>query len=101
MIRFAESFRLHAAMADFLRREVYRHDGIQFHSRKTDVLPARAHVDELVAAALHPDYPLVVLVHDEASSQVRNPFEQALVGPILRALADPARYGLDAEEGLG
>ena len=28
MIRFAESFRLHAAMAEFLRQEVYRHDGI-------------------------------------------------------------------------
>ncbi len=40
MIQFAESFRLHAAMAEFLRREVYRHDGIAFHSRKTDVLPA-------------------------------------------------------------
>ena len=48
-----------------------------------------------------PDYPLVVVVHDEADSQVRNPFEQALIEPILRALADPARYGLDAEDGLG
>ena len=28
VIRFAESFRLHAAMAKFLRREVYRQDGI-------------------------------------------------------------------------
>jgi superfamily I DNA and/or RNA helicase len=44
---------------------------------------------------------LVVLVHDEASSQLRNPFEQALIEPILRTLADPARFGLDAMEGLG
>ena len=43
------------------------------------------------AAVLRPDYPLVVVVHDEAESQVRNPFEQALIEPILRALADPAR----------
>jgi hypothetical protein len=28
VIRFAESVRLHSAMAEFLRREVYRHDGI-------------------------------------------------------------------------
>ena len=40
MIQFAESFRLHAAMAEFLRQEVYRHDGIAFHSKRTDVLPA-------------------------------------------------------------
>jgi superfamily I DNA and/or RNA helicase len=32
---------------------------------------------------------------------MRNPFEQALIEPILRTLADPARYGLDAVEGMG
>jgi hypothetical protein len=101
MIRFAESFRLHAAMAEFLRQEVYRHDGIHYHSKKTDVLPAHDHDDNLVAAVLRPDYPLVVVTHDEADSQVRNPFEQALIEPVLRALADPARHGLGAEEGLG
>src|SRR5205823_3806938 len=40
MIRFAESFRLHAAMAEFLRQEVYRHDGIAYHSKRRDRLPA-------------------------------------------------------------
>ena len=101
MIQFTESFRLHAAMAEFLRREVYRHDGIPFHSRKTDVLPVMSVEDDLVAAVLRPEYPLIVLVHDEAASQVQNPFEQSLIEPILRALTDPARYGLDAMEGLG
>jgi superfamily I DNA and/or RNA helicase len=101
MIRFAESFRLHAAIADFLRREVYRHDGIPFHSRRTDVLPSRAHPDEMVAAVLRPEYPLTLVVHDEASSQMRNPFEQALIEPILRALTAADGYGLDAETGVG
>ena len=32
---------------------------------------------------------------------MENPFEQALIEPILRALADPSRHGLGAEEGLG
>jgi hypothetical protein len=32
---------------------------------------------------------------------MRNPFEEALIEPVLRALADPKRYGLDAVEGLG
>jgi hypothetical protein len=101
MIRFAESFRLHSAMAEFLRLEVYRHDGIAYHSKKTDLLTAHDDEDALVAAVLRPDYPLVVVTHDEADSQVRNPFEQALIEPILRALADPTKYGLDALDGLG
>jgi hypothetical protein len=101
MIRFAESFRLHGAMAEFLRREVYRHDGIEYHSKKTELLAAHAHDDEFTAAVLDPAYPLVVVVHDEAASQVRNPFEQSLIGPILRTLADKAKYGLDPAEGLG
>jgi hypothetical protein len=103
MLRFAESFRLHAAMADFLREEVYRRDGIAYHSNRREALPflGRPIADPLVAAALDPDYPLVVVVHDEAASQVRNPFEQSLIEPILRALADPDGHALDADEGLG
>jgi hypothetical protein len=101
MIRFAESFRLHAAMAEFLRQEIYRHDGIAFHSKQRAGLPAHPIADELALAVLHPDYPLVVVVHDEAESQVRNPFEEALIEPVLRTLADPATYGLGPRGGLG
>jgi hypothetical protein len=101
MIQFAESFRLHEAMAEFLREEVYRHDGIAFHSKRKDLLPHHPVEDDLVAAVLRPEFPLVVVVHEEADSQVRNPFEQALIEPILRTLTDPAKHGLGAEEGLG
>jgi hypothetical protein len=99
MIQFSESFRLHEAMAEFLRVEVYRHDGIAFHSKRKEVLPHYPVADELVAAVLRPEFPLVAVVHDEADSQVRNPFEQALIEPILRTLVE--QHGLDAEEGLG
>jgi superfamily I DNA and/or RNA helicase len=101
MIRFAESFRLHATMAEFLRQEVYRHDGIAYHSKRREVLAAHPVPDDLATAVLHPDYPLVVVAHDEAESQVRNAFEQALIEPVLRALADKKKYGLDAVDGLG
>jgi hypothetical protein len=101
IIRFAESFRLHAAMAEFLRQEVYRHDGIDYHSKKRDRLPVHPVADDLATAILDPDYPLVVVVHDEAGCQMRNPFEQALITPILRSLADKGKYGLDAVDGLG
>ncbi len=101
IIRFAESFRLHAAMAEFLRAEVYRHDGIPYHSNKRDRLPVHPVADGLAAAVLDSDYPLVVVVHDEAECQMRNPFEQALIEPVLRSLADKQTYGLDAVDGLG
>ena len=101
IIRFAESFRLHAAMAEFLRQEVYRHDGIAYHSKKRDRLDDHPVADDLATAVLHPDYPLVVVAHDEAESQMRNAFEQALIEPVLRALADKKKYGLDAVDGLG
>jgi hypothetical protein len=101
MVRFTESFRLHAAVAEFLRQEVYRYDGIPFHSRRKEVLPAREVADEMAAAVLRPEYPLVVVVHDETDSQVRNEYEQSLIEPLIRTLADPGGYGLDAEEGLG
>lgn len=101
MIRFAESFRLHAAMAEFLRQEIYRHDGIGYFSRRKDLLPEHPCDDPMAAAVLRPEFPLVVVVHDESESQMRNEFEQAIVEPILKALADKDRHGLDAEEGLG
>jgi superfamily I DNA and/or RNA helicase len=50
---------------------------------------------------LHPDYPLVVVAHEEAESQMRNAYEQTLMEPMLRALADSKKYGLDSMQGLG
>ncbi len=103
MIKFAESFRLHADMAEFLRREVYAHDGIDYHSKRQEVIAAPPAGDTFLAAVLAPQHPLVVVVHDEAESQVRNLFEQQLIAPILELLAleAPAGYGLDPEDGLG
>jgi len=100
-LRFEESFRLHAAMARFLRDEVYIHDGIDYHSRRTKALAACSYDDPFVAAVLDPAYPLVVIVHAEEGSQTRNAYEEALVGPLLRALADPEGHGLSARDGLG
>ncbi len=102
-IKFAESFRLHADMAEFLRREIYRHDGIAFFSRNHAVLPPLDDAtgdDDFVRSVLAPEHPIVVVVHDEARSQFRNPFEQALITPVLEALAAPP-YALDPLTGLG
>lgn len=101
MIKFERSFRLHRDMAEFLRREIYDRDGIAYYSTRHDVLPPRRFGDPFVRAVLAPEHPLVVVVHDEGDSQTRNAFEQALVTPIVLALADAGGYGLDPQHGMG
>ena len=101
VIRFAESFRLHAEMAEFLRKEIYHQDGIPYHSNRTALIERREIADDFVAAVLDPAHPLTVVVHDEARSQLHNRFEQELLAPVLQILADPAGYALDPVEGLG
>ncbi len=98
MIKLDRSFRLHAEMAEFLRREIYARDGIPYHSRRTDLLEMAQQADPFVAAVLAPVHPIVVVVHDESGSQTRNLAEQQLLGPILEALA---AQGFDPLEGLG
>ena len=100
-IKFAESFRLHADLAEFLRKEIYRHDDIAYHSNLTAVLPDIPHEDEFIRAVLRPEHPLTVVVHDEVTSQQRNAFEQALISPVLEVLADEHGYALTPEHGLG
>lgn len=98
-IRFSRSFRLHEEMAEFLRREIYSKDGIDFHSRESATLPTQLGLDSFVEAVLSPDYPIVVVVHNEDTSQLRNQFEQNLIAPVLNALAEI--YELDCRSGLG
>ncbi|MEA2597602.1 MAG: hypothetical protein QOF01_4071, partial [Thermomicrobiales bacterium] len=100
MIQFERSFRLHADMAEFLRQEVYRHDGIDYHSQRQDTLPPLGFPDPFVAGVLASDHPLVVVVHDESESQHRNPFERDLMAPVFAALTDARLYG-EARDGYG
>jgi len=100
-IKFTESFRLHSDMAAFLRREIYEKDGIPYFSRRRKALDRFETGDAFVNAVLAPDYALTVVLHDEAGSQSRNAFEQALITPLLRALSDELFHGLKASDGLG
>lgn len=101
VVRFEESFRLHADMAEFLRRVIYVKDGIRYHSNRRDRLGQTSTGDSFVQAVLDPAHPLVVIVHDETASQLQNEFELNLMRPILAELTDPAGLGLDADEGFG
>ncbi|MGH2551414.1 MAG: DEAD/DEAH box helicase, partial [Thermomicrobiales bacterium] len=94
-IKFAESFRLHRDMAEFLRREIYQQDGIPYFSRKTGTISPPNEAGAMVEAALGPE-PLTIILHDEQGSQTSNPFEETLVGLLVRGLneidgIDPAK----------
>lgn len=98
-VRFARSFRLHSDVAEFLRREIYAQDDIDFHSTESRTLPAESGLTPFVEAVLAPGCSITVVVHDEERSQLRNTFEQELIAPVLEALANV--YGLDCRSGLG
>jgi hypothetical protein len=99
-VKFEQSYRLHRDIAEFLRKEIYMQDGIPYFSRRTEILPESAIDDPFVRAVIDPRFPLVVVVHNEASSQVRNPYEQRLIFPVLETLRNLGE-GLDPETGLG
>ncbi len=99
MIKFEESFRLHEDMAEFLRREIYVHDGINFHSRQHRELAPLEVADPFVASVLSTRHSLVVVVHDEAESLVENSFERRLITPVLETMVQT--FDLKAEHGLG
>lgn len=82
--RFARSFRLHRDVAEYLRREIYRHDQIAFHSELSPPYTSRVNATPLVEAVLNSGRPMIVIVHDEASSQVRNEFEQHLIAELYK-----------------
>lgn len=101
IIRFQESFRLHRDMAQFLRREIYSRDGIAYHSKKEDILDLPSIGNAFIDAVLDPHHPIVVVVHNEARSQVANEFEQELVLRIGNTLAAQPKPQFDAIEEVG
>lgn len=100
-IAFAESFRLHARMAQFLREAIYQQDGINYHSNKTRVLPTYSHADDFSAAVLAPEHPIVLIIHNEAASILENAGESDILRPLLEQLTNVELYALDVKDGLG
>jgi len=98
MVKLNRSYRVPARLADFLRHEIYQHDGIDYRGMVQRAMPTVRATHPLVAAALHADFPLVLIRHHESQSQSHNPLEAQLVVELLRPLIDA---GLDAQSGFG
>ncbi len=94
-IKFAESFRIHRDVAEYLRREVYVQDDIELHSQRSNVLTTES-ADPFANAVLAAEHPIVLVLHDEEGSQQRNLLEQELSVRILLALEN-----LEGEKPVG
>lgn len=98
IVKLDVSYRVPPRLADFLRYEIYQHDNIDFraaqHHQQMQPVPAQG----WVAKVLDPDYPLILIEHDESESRSSNRFEAELVVQILRPLIN-AEY--NATSGFG
>jgi hypothetical protein len=94
-----ESFRLPAEVAAFLHRHVYAHDGIAFHSQNRQRLPAVELADGWLRHALAPAHPMILIEHNDDSSQQANACEAM----VIEALAHTAiaQLRLNPQTGLG
>jgi hypothetical protein len=94
-----ESFRLPAEVADFLHRHVYAQDGIAFHSKHRQRIPAVELADGWLRHALAPEYPMILIEHNDESSQQANACEALVIEALAQAASEHLR--LDATTGLG
>ncbi len=92
------SYRVPPILADFLRHEIYRHDGIAYRSQQPQVMAKIVSQGGLVQAALHADYPLILIEHSESQSRSSNAFEAAIVRDILLPLIT---HNYNATRGYG
>lgn len=98
-VKLDESFRLHEQLAEFLRENVYAQDGIDFHSRRTELIVQIPKLHPYVDAVLDPRYPIVVIEHEERASQQFNLVELQLVRPLIEACV--RHLSLDGRNGIG
>ena len=103
MIRFAESFRLHAAMAEFLRQEVYRHDGIAYHSQEDGTCwrPTRSRTTWSRGRAATRSTRWSWSSTTRRRARCATPSSRRSSSRSSGRWPTRARYGLDAVDGLG
>lgn len=89
--RLAETYRCHEAVADFLKRHVYRYDNIAYRSSvdsRLELDPGGSDHRSDGPSHVLGDEALVLVLHDEATSQQSNPTEAALTAAIATELEE-------------
>jgi hypothetical protein len=86
IVKLDVSYRVPPRLADFLRHEIYQHDHINFRAAHDTHHMHPVPAQGLAARVLDPDYPLILIEHDESASRSSNRFEAELVVQILLPL---------------
>jgi len=92
--RLAITYRCHTVVAEFLRRLIYSDDNIEYRSTLTHQLSVERSPHAGIRRAMNPEYPLVLIVHDEQESQQSNPFEAGIISKLIDAVEDKESKGV-------
>lgn len=80
------TYRMHNLLADILTELVYQDDSIQLKSDQTETLDTVQSSTPGVDKVMNPDAPVVLLIHDEDTSQDANLTEIAIIEALMSAL---------------
>jgi hypothetical protein len=104
MTRLNETYRCHTDVADFLSRWVYQKDNIDYQSAQTDTITPPSEGTPGVMAALDPDAPLTVIVHNDEESKQSSYPEALMTKALLAGLPEEETSGIvtphNAQKGL-
>jgi len=105
MERLELTYRCHRRVAEVLRRWMYeRYDEIEYRSEQEETLSEPEADLRGVQQILDPEHPLVLVLHDEETSQQANPTEVEIARAIVEAVPEGENGGIvtphNAQRGL-
>jgi CRISPR/Cas system-associated exonuclease Cas4 (RecB family) len=105
MDRLELTYRCHKRIANMLRRWMYkRYDEIEYRSKEEEVLSSPVSEIDAVREILDPEHPLILVLHDEDTSQQANPTEVEVAKSIVEGVPEDEDWGIvtphNAQRGL-
>jgi len=105
MDRLELTYRCHKRVAEMLRRWLYeKYDEIEYRSKTEEVLSPPVSDIDAVNDILDPDHPLILVLHDEETSQQANPTEVEIARAIVDGVPEEENWGIvtphNAQRGL-
>ncbi|OYR79558.1 hypothetical protein DJ84_17645 [Halorubrum ezzemoulense] len=104
LVQLPTGYRSHTHVTEFLSENVYSRDNLAYNTEQTAVTSSPSPSTDGSAAALDPDIPLTLIVHDDTTSQQSNPTEAAICHTLDRDRDPSESFGIvtphNAQRGL-
>jgi len=95
MDRLEMTYRCHQRVAEMLRRWMYeKYDEIEYQSEQEETLSLPETDNTGVRTILEPEHPLILVLHDEETSQQANPTEVEIAQAIVEAVPENEDWGV-------